>query len=152
MKRGFYSTVGISFHRSSEDFTSVFLSKNETFRFYSERYREDLHTLSQILRGQIQPVSFMFRLGFAIFSSVMSLFSTMNRNIVVHWQEEGVLSFPRPFRERNRSLKDHRWQLCSALNNPHEKKKSCSLPQGILLFFELNHLCSHQDQIDNNNI
>ena len=79
-------------------------------------------------------------------------FSTMNRNIIVHWQEEGILSFPRCFRERDQSLRCHTCELCSAQNNPHEKKKSCSLPQGILLFFELNHRCSHQDQIGNNNI
>ena len=111
---------------------NVFLSGNETFCFYSERSREDLHALSQTRRRKIHPVNFMFLLGFAIPNSVMSLFSTINRNIVVHWQEEGIWSFLRSFRERNQSLRDHRWEPFSGQHHSFEKKKSCSWPKGIL--------------------
>ena len=45
---------------------NLFLSGDETFRFYSERSREDLHALSQTRRRKIQPVNFMFQLEFAI--------------------------------------------------------------------------------------
>ena len=76
--------------------------------------------------------------GFTILS--FRYFSTIKRNTLVHWH----------FRERNQSLRDHRWEPFSTQYNPREKKKSRPLPQGILLFFELNHRCSQQDQIDNN--
>ena len=68
-----------SLHQSPDDYNSVFVSENETFPFYSERYWGDLHALSQTLRRKIHPVNFMFRLGFAKPKSFISLFSHSKR-------------------------------------------------------------------------
>ena len=118
-----------------EDYISVFLSENETFHFYSERNTGDLQSLSQTRWRKMHPINFMLLSWFAIPNSLISLFFTVKRNIVVHWQGDGILSFPRSLRERNQSLRDHRWALFSAHHNSYEKKKSCSLPQGIFVDF-----------------
>lgn len=124
VRRGVCLTGGISRHRWSEDYTSVFLSENETCDFYSERYGEDRHALSQILRRKTLPVNFMFLLGFPNPNSFISFFFYGKNSTAVHRSETSILQFPRHFRERNQSFSAHRWYLFSAQHNPSHRKSS----------------------------
>ena len=104
VKRGFGSTDGISIHWTSEDYNSVSLSETEKCHFYSERYREDLHALSQILRRKIHPINFMFLLDSRISIHSFLYFSTIKKEHSSSLTRKNHFLLPRHIRERNQSL------------------------------------------------
>ena len=94
----------------------------------------------------------MFHLGFATPNSFSLLFFNNRKNTIVHPPEKNMSSFLDLFENEINRWGTTGESYSVPKHSSNEKKKTCSLPQGISLIFLLHHRCPQPDQIDNNNI